>query len=232
MDSPKPIALQLSGVVKRFGDPASKSVISGVDLEVQNGEFMAIVGPSGSGKSTLLQIAGLMLTPEEGSVTLRGQEVRRMTKGTLARLRAQELGFVFQRPNLLPDFSVLENIMAATYMTSGHSDQAALPYAKKLLIQAGLSPVETRRPHQLSETQQKLVCLIRALVNMPSLLLLDEPLSDMDDGSAETVCALVDTIRSQFGTTCLVVSSGRRLAERADRIIRLNEGRVTGHFSR
>lgn len=232
MDHPRPGALQLIGIVKQYGVYDSKRAISGIDLEVQNGEFLAIVGPSGSGKSTLLQIAGLMLMPEEGTVLLRGQEVKRMTKGTVARLRAQEIGFVFQKPNLLSEFSVLENIMVAAYMASGKRDQAALPYAKKLLIQAGLSPWEARRPHELSETQKKLACLIRALVNMPSLLLLDEPLGDLDDNSAELVCKLIDSVRGQFGTTCLAVSSGRRLAERADRILRLNEGKVTGTFSR
>lgn len=228
----QPSALSLSGVVKSFGKNSEKRALAGIDLSFYNGEITSITGPSGAGKSTLLQIAGLMLTPDQGEVTIRERRVSEMTGATRGRYLRQELGFVFQRPALIPEFTVLENVLLSDRILNGKVEASNLPYAKKLIIEAGLSGYEGAYPWTLSETQQKTVTLVRALVNMPSILLVDEPVAGMDERSAEVVIRLIWQAYEKFRTTCIMISNERILAERSDRVIELREGRVFADFRR
>lgn len=232
MGNNQPSALSLSGVVKSFGKNNEKRALAGIDLSFYNGEITSITGPSGAGKSTLLQIAGLMLTPDQGEVTLRERRVSEMTGATRGRYLRQELGFVFQRPALIPEFTVLENVLLSDRILNGKVEASNLPYAKKLIIEAGLSGYEAAYPWALSETQQKTVTLVRALVNMPSILLVDEPVAGMDERSAEVVIRLIWQAYEKFRTTCIMISNERILAERSDRVIELREGRVFADFRR
>ncbi|MDK9711646.1 ABC transporter ATP-binding protein [Acidaminobacter sp.] len=232
MGNIQPSALSLSGVVKSFGKNNEKRALSGIDLAFADGEITSITGPSGAGKSTLLQIAGLMLTPDQGEVMVRERRVSEMTGATRGRYLRQELGFVFQRPALIPEFTVLENVLLTDRILNGKVEASNLPYAKKLILEAGLSGCEAEFPWALSETQQKTVTLVRALVNMPSILLIDEPVAGMDERSAEVMIRLIWQIHEKFRTTCIMVNNERVLAERSDRVIELREGRVFADFRR
>lgn len=226
----QPSALSLNGVVKYFGKNHEKLALKGIDLSFADGEITSITGPSGSGKSTLLQIAGLMLTPDEGDVMLRERRVSEMSGATRGRYRRQELGFVFQRPVLIPELTVLENVLLSDQILNGKVEASNLPYAKKLILEADLSGCESLYPRDLSETRKKTVTLVRALVNMPSILLIDEPVAGMDETSAEVVSRLIWQTHEKFRTTCVMISNERSMAERSDRVIELREGRVFADF--
>lgn len=232
MGNRQPSAISLSGVVKSFGKNKEKRVLSGIDLSFADGQITTISGPSGAGKSTLLKIAGLMLTPDQGDVLVRERRVSEMTGATRGRYLRQELGFVFQRPALIPEFNVLENVLLPDRILNGKVEAAGLPYAKKLILEAGLSGFEAEYPWALSETQQKTVALVRALVNMPSIILIDEPVAGMDEHSAEVVIRLIWEVHEKFRTTCIMINNERSLAERSDRVIELREGRVFADFRR
>jgi len=232
MGSNQPSALSLAGIAKYFGKSNEKRALSGIDLTFADGEITSISGPSGAGKSTLLQIAGLMLTPDAGEIMLRERRVSEMSEATRSRYRRQEQGFVFQRPSLVPEFTVLENVLLSDRIINGKVEATNLPYAKKLMLEAGLSGCEAEYPWALSETQQKMAAMVRAMVNMPSILLLDEPAAGMDEASMEVVSRMIWQANEKFKTTCIMVNNQRRLAEQSDRVIELREGRVFADFRR
>lgn len=232
MVSIQPPALRLMGVEKRFGKSNGRVALSGVDLSIEDGEVLTVLGPSGAGKSTLLQVAGLFLTPDLGEVFLRGQSVSQLPSGSRSRYRRQELALVFQRPALIPEFTILENLLLKSQISNGTVETPHLPLVKKFMLDAGLSGCEALFPVALSETQRKLVSLIGALVNMPSILLVDEPVAGMDDETAEMVCRWILEANSNFRTTCVMVSNDRRLLDRSNRVIELREGRVAADFKK
>ena len=232
MASYQPSAISLSGVVKVFGKNDEKLALAGIDLSFADGQITSITGPTGAGKSTLLQIAGLMLTPDQGDVMLREKRVSEMSETMRSRYRRQEQGFVYQRPLLIPELTVLENVLLSDQILNGKVEASNLSYAKKLMLEADLSAAESLYPWALSETQQKTVTLVRALVKMPSILLIDEPVAGMDETSAEVVIRLIWQTHKKFRTTCVMVNNERILAERSDRMIELRDGRVFGDFRR
>jgi lipoprotein-releasing system ATP-binding protein len=218
--------LALRGIGRTFrtgGDDIA--VLNGVDLDLRQGEIVALVGPSGAGKSTLLHIAGLLERPDSGAVLIGGRDCSRLTDEERTLLRRRELGFVYQFHHLLPEFSALENIMLPQ-MIAGVGRRRAREKAMALLDRLGLEPRSGHRPARLSGGEQQRVAIARALANDPKILLGDEPTGNLDHATGESVLsALLDLVR-QSGLAALIATHNTELAGRLDRIVALAEGRL------
>jgi len=204
----------------------SLEILKGIDLEVQKGELVALVGASGSGKSTLLQITGLLDRPTGGAVLIDGEDASGMRDDGRTRLRQQKLGFVYQFHHLLPDFSALENVAIALRI-KGMSDKAASQGAADILTQVGLEERLDHVPSQLSGGEQQRVALARAVAGGPVLLLADEPTGNLDEETAGRVFDLFIRLVRERGLTAVIATHDRDLAARADRQLHLREGHLT-----
>ena len=222
------ITLRLEGISKAYGvgTPAETEVLHGVDLILKRGEFAALIGPSGSGKSTLLNIIGLLDQPNEGKLFITGQPTELLKDTELTRLRASEIGFIFQFHNLLPAFTALENVMLPRLAALGHSDEAMRVSASELLEKVGLMPWKEHKSNDLSGGQQQRVAIARALVMNPALVLADEPTGNLDTKSADSVFDLMREMNKTNDTTFLIVTHDPRLAQRCDRIIEMIDGSI------
>ncbi len=209
----------------RGGDGRALEILSGIDLEVSRGEFVAIVGESGAGKSTLLHLLGALDRPTSGSIALDGSEYSAITPAELDALRNQKIGFVFQFHHLLRDFTALENVMMPLRI-GGQEIGAAKGRAEGLLRQVGLGERLEHRPQQLSGGEQQRVAVARALANDPRVVLADEPSGNLDLGQAERLHDLLATLARDFETALVVVTHNRQLAARADRILAMEGGRL------
>ena len=216
--------LELNGVTKSYGSAAAAEarILKGIDLKVSAGESIAIVGPSGSGKSTLLNIIGTLDHPTSGRVVLDGKDVSSLTGSRLAEVRSSVIGFVFQLHHLLPQCTVLENILVPTLVAKGSPD--AEERARTLLDRVGLSHCLSRRIGQLSGGECQRVAVVRALINGPRLLLADEPTGSLDRESAESLAGLLFDLNREQGTALIVVTHAQDLAARAGRILQLRDG--------
>jgi lipoprotein-releasing system ATP-binding protein len=220
--------LCLSGVTKTYnaGKPNMVSVLQGADLTLQPGEVVALVAPSGAGKSTLLHIAGLLDTPDSGSVTLLGQDMTRAGDRARTRARRESIGFVYQFHHLLPEFSALENI-TLPQAANGTSNTTAINRAQDLLGQVGLSARAHHRPAELSGGEQQRVAFCRALANGPKLLLADEPTGNLDPDTSTTVFEALLTMVRATGMAALIATHNPDLAARMDGRVRLSAGTLT-----
>ncbi|TGX56191.1 ABC transporter ATP-binding protein [Sphingomonas gei] len=218
--------LQTRGLKRSFKQgEAVIEVLRGVDLDVNPGEIVALLGPSGSGKSTLLQAVGLLEGGFEGSIRVAGQEAAQLPTGGRTRIRRDSLGFVYQFHHLLPDFSAIENVVLPL-MIHGATRADADVRAGELLSALGLAERLTHRPNQLSGGEQQRVAVARALANRPALVLADEPTGNLDEATADRVFAeFLNLVRGE-GSAALVATHNERLAERMDRVVRLHEGRL------
>jgi lipoprotein-releasing system ATP-binding protein len=223
--------LQLAGVTKRYdapGKPGALSVLNDVSLEVARGESLAIVGPSGSGKSTLLHIIGTLDRPTSGSVTLDGQDLGALDDQQLAAIRNRQIGFVFQSHYLLPQCTVLENVLVPTLASREAALQnGAGKRAGRLLDRVGLSERKSHRPGELSGGERQRVAVVRALINQPHLLLADEPTGSLDHASAQQLGQLLLELNREEGVTLIVVTHALELARRMGRVLELKDGRLT-----
>lgn len=200
-------------------------VLRGVDLDVQPGEIVALLGPSGSGKSTLLQAVGLLEGGFEGSIRLRGKEASELDDEGRTQVRRELLGFVYQFHHLLPEFNARENVILPQ-LVRGADMETARARADELLGTLGLGKRLEHRPSQLSGGEQQRVAVARALANRPPLVLADEPTGNLDEATADTVFAeFIGLVRNQ-GTAGLVATHNERLAAKMDRVVRLHEGRL------
>jgi putative ABC transport system ATP-binding protein len=199
-------------------------VLKGIDLDIERGEYVAIMGPSGSGKSTLMNILGCLDTPTGGSYILNGQDVSKMTDDELAEIRNKEIGFVFQTFNLLPRTTALENV-ALPMIYSGKSKADRVKRATKVLQDVGLADRMDHKPNQLSGGQRQRVAVGRALVNEPSIILADEPTGNLDSKTSLEIMQLFDDIHAA-GNTVILVTHEEDVASHAHRIIRLRDGLV------
>ena len=199
-------------------------VLKGIDLDIERGDYIAIMGPSGSGKSTLMNILGCLDTPTSGTYILNGQDVSQMQDDELAEIRNKEIGFVFQTFNLLPRTTALENV-ALPMVYAGISKSERTQRAKEVLTDVGLADRMDHRPNQLSGGQRQRVAVGRALVNRPSIILADEPTGNLDSKTSEEIMQLMDEIHTN-GNTVIVVTHEEDIAARAHRIIRLRDGMV------
>jgi lipoprotein-releasing system ATP-binding protein len=200
-------------------------VLRGVDLDVQPGEIVALLGPSGSGKSTLLQAVGLLEGGFEGSIRIAGKEAAQLPSGGRTEVRRNSLGFVYQFHHLLPDFNAIENVVLPQ-MILGATRADADARAEQLLGALGLAQRLTHRPNQLSGGEQQRVAVARALANRPALVLADEPTGNLDEATADRVFAEFLRLVRDEGSAALVATHNERLAERMDRVVRLHEGRL------
>jgi len=211
--------------VYRGGDGNPIEVLSGVDLMVSRGEFVAIVGASGSGKSTLLQLLGALDSPSAGSVRLGGQSYSDETSESLAAIRNRKLGFVFQFHHLLREFTALENVMMPL-LIAGEDDAKARSRAEELLAEVGLAGRMSHRPSQLSGGEQQRAAVARALIADPLVVLADEPSGNLDNANSERLHGLFAHLSREFETALIVVTHNRSLAARADRVLSLEGGRL------
>jgi len=199
-------------------------VLKGIDLDIERGEYVALMGPSGSGKSTLMNLLGCLDTPTSGSYELNGANVSKMTDDALAEIRNKEIGFVFQTFNLLPRTTALDNVaLPMVYAGVGKADR--IKRAKEVLHDVGLADRMEHKPNELSGGQRQRVAVGRALVNKPSIILADEPTGNLDSKTSEEIMLLIDAIH-QAGNTVIVVTHEEEVAQRAKRVIRLRDGMV------
>ncbi|RRJ88407.1 ABC transporter ATP-binding protein [Paenimyroides tangerinum] len=199
-------------------------VLKGVDLEIEKGEYVALMGPSGSGKSTLMNILGCLDTPTSGNYTLNGKDVSEMDEKSLAEIRNKEIGFVFQTFNLLPRTTALDNV-ALPMIYAGKSKSERNERAAEVLEQVGLGDRMDHHPNQLSGGQRQRVAVARALVNHPSIILADEPTGNLDSKTSVEIMMLFDEIHAK-GNTVILVTHEEDIAAHAHRIIRLRDGVV------
>lgn len=199
-------------------------VLKGIDLNIEKGEYVAIMGPSGSGKSTLMNLLGCLDTPTAGTYILNGKDVSQMSDDELADIRNKEIGFVFQTFNLLPRTTALDNV-ALPMIYAGASKSQRIERAKEVLTDVGLADRMDHKPNQLSGGQRQRVAVGRALVNNPSIILADEPTGNLDSKTSLEIMNLFDEIHSN-GNTVILVTHEEDVAKHAHRIIRLKDGTI------
>jgi len=231
MNSDKTI-LELKNIAKHYdfpGEVETPYVLKDVTLEVKEGESVSIVGPSGSGKSTLLNIIGTLDAPTSGHVLLDGKEISKFNEKKLAELRNRQIGFIFQLHHLLPQCTVLENVLVPTLVNKENSNSTENDErARNLLERVGLSDRLGYRPGQLSGGERQRVAVVRALINNPKLLLADEPTGSLDHVSADNLSELLVELNREEGVTMIMVTHSLELAERMERVFELRDGVLIG----
>ena len=229
MESPG-LLLRLTRVTKRYDAPGKAGalvVLNDISLDLTRGESLAIVGPSGSGKSTLLQIIGTLDRPTSGSVALDGQDLNGLDEIQIAAVRNRKIGFVFQSHFLLPQCTVLENVLVPTLACSDAAlRDGAGERAERLLKRVGLGERKSHRPGELSGGERQRVAVVRALINQPKLLLADEPTGSLDHASAQQLGQLLLDLNREEGVTLIVVTHAQDLAQRMARVQELRDGRL------
>ena len=219
--------IEIKGLTKSFG---SLQVLKGIDLRIEKGEIVSIVGPSGAGKTTLLQILGTLDKPDSGSVVVDGVETSTLSTNKLSEFRNIHLGFVFQFHQLLPEFTAIENIMIPAYI-AGMKPKETRIRAEELLEFMGLSDRVTHKPNELSGGEKQRVAVARALMNNPAVILADEPSGSLDSKNKEELHKLFFELRDKFGQTFVIVTHDETLATLTDRTIHLKDGRIVGEGS-
>jgi len=222
MDIKEKIMIDIQNITKSFG---SLQVLKGIDLHIDRGEVVSIVGPSGAGKTTLLQIIGTLDRPDTGTVSIDNIDVTSLSSKKLSDFRNQHLGFVFQFHQLLPEFTAIENIMIPAYI-AGRSQKQAKQRAKELLDFMGLADRASHKPNELSGGEKQRVAVARALVNNPAVILADEPSGSLDTKNKEELHQLFFNLRDQFGQTFVIVTHDEALASTTDRTIHLRDGLI------
>lgn len=212
--------IKIKDIHKSFG---SLEVLKGIDLTINKGEVVSIVGPSGAGKTTLLQIIGTLDRPDRGMVEINGEDVSRLSTKKLADFRNRHIGFVFQFHQLLPEFTALENIMIPA-LIAGESKKAARQRAEELLEFMGLAERAGHKPAELSGGEKQRVAVARALVNNPDVILADEPSGSLDSKNKEELHQLFFDLRDKFGQTFVIVTHDEQLASITDRTIKMHDG--------
>jgi lipoprotein-releasing system ATP-binding protein len=214
--------ITLRNITKSFG---TLQVLKGIDLQIEKGEVVSIVGPSGAGKTTLLQIMGTLDTPDTGSVLIGDTDVTQLSQKEMARFRNQHLGFVFQFHQLLPEFTALENVMIPA-LIANRSQKETKERAKELLDFLGLSDRAEHKPNELSGGEKQRVAVARALMNKPSVILADEPSGSLDSKNKAELHQLFFNLRDQLGQTFVIVTHDEALAVLTDRTIHLKDGMI------
>ena len=216
--------IDIKGITKSFGN---LQVLKGIDLHIDKGEVVSIVGPSGAGKTTLLQIIGTLDKPDKGSVMIDNTDVSQLSEKRLADFRNQHIGFVFQFHQLLPEFTALENIMIPAFI-AGKSRHEARERAEELLAFMDLSDRAGHKPNELSGGEKQRIAVARALVNNPAVILADEPSVSLDSKNKTDLHRLFFDLRDKFGQTFVIVTHDESLASITDRTIHMKDGQLTG----
>lgn len=214
--------IHATNIHKSFGD---LEVLKGVDISVEKGEIVSIIGPSGAGKTTLLQILGTLDNPNSGEVKIDNTDVSKLGTNEMARFRNRHIGFIFQFHQLLPEFTALENVTIPA-LIAGTDTKRANERAKELLAYLQLSDRLTHKPSELSGGEKQRVAVARALINNPSLILADEPSGSLDTQNKMELHKLLFDLRDKFGLTILIVTHDKELAQLSDRVIEMKDGRI------
>jgi len=207
-------------IYKRYG---TVEVLKGVDIDIQKGEIVSIVGPSGSGKSTLLHILGTLDKADKGTVTMNNTAINDLSGKKLAAFRNKHIGFVFQFHHLLPEFSAIENVCIPGWL-AGRKKTEVKAEAERLLKMLGLSHRVENKPNQLSGGEQQRVAVARALINKPDIIFADEPTGNLDSANAKELHQLFFDLRKEFNQTFLIVTHNEELAQLSDRVLHMKDG--------
>ncbi len=206
---------------------AALHILKGVDLDIHEGEVLALVGPSGAGKSTLLHILGGLDKPSEGDVLLEGKSIYTINDNERSRIRNLQIGFVFQFYHLLPEFTALENVALPTLITNGvGKPQSSNARAQELLQKVGLKDRLTHRPHELSGGEQQRVAIARALVNKPKIVFCDEPTGNLDSATGDSIIEILLELNKLERQTLVIVTHDEKIAARSNRVVRIKDGKL------
>ena len=218
--------IELKNINKIYGKDLITQVIFDISLNIEEGSFNSIIGQSGSGKSTLLNIIGTLDKPTNGEVYINGKRIDLMKKNELAILRNEVIGFVFQFHYLLPEFTVLENVLIPYKIQNKKITEDVIKRAEELLDLVGLSTVKNKNATMISGGQQQRTAIARALMNNPKIILADEPTGNLDSEATENIYNLLREINIKYNTTFVIITHDRRIAEKADRIIEVKDGKI------
>ncbi len=218
--------LELKGVDKVYTGTVDTQVLFDINLEFEAGSFNSIVGQSGSGKTTLLNIIGTLDRPTRGEVIIAGQTTSNLSKDELAVLRNRSIGFVFQFHYLLPEFTAMENVLIPYLIGHRRPSPEIIARAEELLDLAGIAQVRNNLARRMSGGQQQRVAIVRALINSPNIFLADEPTGNLDSESTVNIYRVFRDINEKLGTTFLIVTHNRVIAEQTDRIVEMKDGRI------
>lgn len=216
------VVLEAKDIYKSYGEV---TVLNGVDISVNRGEVVSIVGASGAGKTTLLQIAGTLDKPDRGSVVINGQQVDTFNNKRLASFRNQHVGFIFQFHHLLPEFSAIENVCIPAFIRKTHESEAR-KRAAELLDMLRLGHRHEHKPSELSGGEQQRVAVARALMNNPDVVFADEPSGNLDSANARELHELFFKLREELGQTFIIVTHNQELAQLADRTLTMKDGKM------
>ena len=219
-------ALELKNITKVYGEKVKTKVLNNTDLTINEGEFVSIIGQSGSGKSTLLNIMGTLSKGSSGTLYINGINVEGMNKNELADLRNSKLGFIFQFHYLLPEFTVLENILMPYSISGKKVNKEILERANELIDLVGLTKVKNNMATDFSGGQQQRAAIARALINSPKIILADEPTGNLDSNTTNEIYNLLRDINKKYNTTFVIITHDNRIAEKADRVIEVLDGNI------
>ncbi len=218
--------ITLSKIEKEYGTTFKNKVLFGIDLEINSGEFVSVIGQSGSGKSTMLNIVGTLDNATSGEVIINNINTKNMTNNELAKLRNQEIGFIFQFHHLITELSVLENVLLPSSIKSKKFTLKEKDYAMELLRLVEMEEYANKNAGQLSGGQQQRVAIARALINKPAIILADEPTGNLDSETSEKIYDLFRKINLELKTTLVIITHDQRVAEKTNRIIEVKDGKI------
>ncbi len=224
--------ISLSNVNKIYGTVVKTQVLHDVNLDIKSNSFNGIIGASGSGKSTMLNIIGTLDKPTTGQVLINGIRTDQMKKNELAKLRNETIGFIFQFHYLLPEFTAFENVLMPHFIKGQKIDKKMNERAHELMDLVGLSKVKNNMAGNMSGGQQQRTAIARSLIDNPKIILADEPTGNLDSETTEVIYELLRDINKKFGTTFVIITHDRRIAEKTDRIIEVKDGRIFNDFNK
>ena len=217
--------LEIKGIKKHYGEGESRvEVLNGIDIEVNKGEIVVLLGPSGSGKSTLLNIIGGIDDADEGYISIDGEKTADMNEKRLTQYRRKHLGYVFQMYNLIPNLTVRENIEVGAYLSDKALD------TDEILNTLGLSDHVDKKPNQLSGGQQQRTSIGRAIIKNPDILLCDEPTGALDYNTSKEILKLIETVNQKYGNTIVMVTHNDAIKDMADRVVKLRDGMIRKNY--
>ena len=224
--------IELKDIKKVYGTVVKTEVLHGVDLEIEDSSFLSIVGQSGSGKSTLMNIMGTLDQPTSGEIKIAGKQTNKMNKSELASVRNETIGFIFQFHYLLPEFTAFENVILPYRIKGLKPSKEIMERAKELMDVVEISKVRNNLAPNMSGGQQQRTAIARALINNPKIILADEPTGNLDSDTSVKVFSLMRDLNKRYGTTFVIITHDRRIAEETDRIVEIRDGNIFNDIKR